>query len=82
VAAWPRPAAGLLSSRLDTDADGAVWVAGGESEEVWRLDRAGHLDVFGAGLRVVALSARPRGKLFLLAQSPDRLLAADLPSAR
>jgi hypothetical protein len=57
-----------------------VWVAGGESDEVWRLDAAGALGVFRAGARVAGVAARTRGRLFLLARDPDRLLEARLPA--
>jgi hypothetical protein len=83
VAVWPRAGAraSLGSPRLDTDAAGAVWVAGGESAEIWRLDPTGSLTVFRApaGLRVVGLSAGTTGRLFLVAQAPGRLLEAHVP---
>ena len=83
VAVWPRAGArsGLASPRVDTDPAGAVWVAGGESEEIWRLDKTGRLTVYraAAGLRVAGLSARTTGRLFLVTQAPHRLVEAQVP---
>ena len=84
ASAWPRPGsrAGLLSPRLDADAAGAVWVAGGESDELWRLaptDAGPAVYHLPPGPRAVGVAAGPPGRLFLLVQSPAQLLELRIP---
>jgi 4-amino-4-deoxy-L-arabinose transferase-like glycosyltransferase len=84
---WLRPGSptGFQAPRAESDSDGNVWIAGGDNDEIWKIrpGESGDVRAFpgSPGVRVVALAAG-KDQLFLLAQSPPRVLEVRLPADR
>jgi sugar lactone lactonase YvrE len=75
---------GLLSPRLSTDGSGDVWVAGGDSDEIWQIAAKGA--AFKryegpAGIRVVGFAVRAPRLFYLLERERGTVLQSTIAVA-